>query len=289
MKVDGMVREERDGKIELSAHVRPRDGDEFRLWFRVPSPFGGEGLDATPFLVALLPTAMTRGEPLEMDGPVSPSMFERVDDVMRVYRSFYPDSMRAVTIDAEQAPPGPAVDTTACFFSRGVDSWYSVLAERKNPSEPRLEQLVYVLGIDVMYEDQETERRALAEVRRAAEIAQLELVIAETNLRTQTDRVLDWNPMHGAGLGAVALALRPSRMLTPSAYAFGELMPAGSHFALDHRFSTERTTIEVHGEATRLEKVLALAEWPEALAALKVCFYGNMPGNCGDCSKCIHT
>ena len=255
----------------------------------MPDPFGGEELDASPFLLALLPSAMASGEPLEVDGPVSPRMFEGLDDVMRVYRSFYPDAMRAVKLEAEQSPPGPGRETTACFFSRGVDSWYSVLAERTNPGKPRLEQLVHVLGIDVMYEDEEIERRALAEVRRAAHIARLELVVAETNVRSCTDPVLDWNPMHGAGLGAIALALRPARMLTPSAYMFGELMPAGSHPMLDHRFSTERTNIVIHGDATRLEKVQQLAAWPEALAQLKVCFSGNIPGNCGDCSKCIHT
>jgi hypothetical protein len=43
----------------------------------------------------------------------------------------------------------------------------------------------------------------------------------------------------------------------------------------------------------RLEKVRRIAEWPEALAALRVCLMFDIPAhgfpNCGQCYKCVRT
>jgi hypothetical protein len=290
VKVDRLTLGETEAGRRLAARVRPPGGDEFELWFTVPRPFGGDDLDATPFLVALMPWALAAGQPFDLDGAVSPRVLAAVDDIQRVYCSFYPDELRRIEVRAaSQAVPPPGPELTTCFFSRGLDSWYSVLAERESPScDPPLTHLVRVKGIDVNYDERQTALEQQA-VEEAAAVAGLELVTCSTNLRRHTDAALDWNPCHGAGLAGIALWLRPRRSLTPSGYALGELMPAGSRFDLDYRFSTEHTAIAVHAEVTRAEKAAGLARWPEALALLNVCFSGNLRGNCSECSKCVHT
>jgi hypothetical protein len=43
---------------------------------------------------------------------------------------------------------------------------------------------------------------------------------------------------------------------------------------------------------SRLDKVAAIAEWPEALAVLRVCLMFDVPNgapNCGRCEKCVRT
>jgi hypothetical protein len=289
VKVDQVALSETEGGHRLSARVRPDGADEFELWFEIPQPFGRDDGDATPFLCALLPPALIRGEPLEVDGPVSPKVLAALDDVMRVYDSFYPAKMKPITVRADTtAVPEAGLDTTVCYFSRGVDSWHSVFMELQTPAEPPLTHLVYIRGVDVLFDERQAER-ALEAARDAAAVAGLELAACATNMRAHSEPIMDWDAIHGAVLAGLGHVLRASRVLTSSNYAFGELIPTGSHHVLDHRYSSEVTRIEVSGEATRIEKVARLATWPEAVERIRVCLDGNCIVNCCDCSKCVHT
>jgi hypothetical protein len=95
----------------------------------------------------------------------------------------------------------------------------------------------------------------------------------------------------GAQLTSSALALGVSRMLIASGAMHGEIVPAGTHPALDHRFSTERTEIVHYGDASRLEKVARIARSAAAMETLTVCRYNKAEGdeNCGECEKCLRT
>src|SRR5262249_23133771 len=43
-------------------------------------------------------------------------------------------------------------------------------------------------------------------------------------------------------------------------------------------------------DASRVEKARAIAEWPEALELLRVCWEGAQKDrNCGECEKCVRT
>jgi hypothetical protein len=68
-------------------------------------------------------------------------------------------------------------------------------------------------------------------------------------------------------------------------------VPIGSHPAVDGLFSSQRVTIMHDGARySRFQKVRDLANWPTALAALRVC--PANPGseaNCGKCEKCLRT
>lgn len=97
--------------------------------------------------------------------------------------------------------------------------------------------------------------------------------------------------VRGAQLAATALALGPRRMLIASGAMQGEIVPAGTHPVLDHRFTTERTEIVHYGDASRLAKVRRIARSPMALATLRVCRLDELDSdrNCGRCEKCVRT
>ena len=71
----------------------------------------------------------------------------------------------------------------------------------------------------------------------------------------------------------------------------GEQVRVGTHPALDHRFSTERTEVVHYGDASRVHKVERLAQSQPALRTLSVCREDDLESdrNCGGCEKCLRT
>ena len=275
-----------DGRFELSANVRLEDGSSFGPWIRVPGVFGGPAADdASPFLVALLPLCMRRREPLEVRAYVSARLLGAVHRLQEILWSFWPDLLDPVPVHAtgRAVPPGPIA--TASFFTRGMDSWYTVLtADEERGSRPPLSHLVYVPSADIW--DADRAQEDLRRIAAAADRAGLPLLAAETNLRELAEPILGWDEYHGAFLAACGLTLGPSHLLIPSTGSDGELVPIGSHPLLDPLWSTERTSIINHGDAIRLVKARVVAGSPAALATLRVCWMEAE--NCGRCSKCLY-
>jgi hypothetical protein len=282
--VDRLDHRVSDGRYELSARIRPERGAERRLWFRFPEAFAPAGPpDASPFLVALVAWSMRHGEDLELEAPVSPSLLGASREIVSVYQSLRPAEMREVAISAPEGEPPAPNEITACYFTRGADSWFAVLtALEDEPHTPPLTHAVF--SPDFLSEecDDAYVRNAVAGARRAAESLGLEVIHAETNVRRE---------VRGAHLAATALALGPRRMLIPSGAMRGEITPAGTHPALDHRFSIERTQVVHFGDASRLAKVRRISRSELALHDLRVCRVEDVEDdrNCCRCEKCVRT
>jgi hypothetical protein len=165
-----------------------------------------------------------------------------------------------------------------------VDSWYAILtALEDDPQAPPLTHVVFspsFLSV-VSWTEERLRERTEASLAAAARTG-CRVVTLETNLKRD---------FGGAQLTSSALALGFSRMLIASGAMHGEIVPAGTHPALDHRFSTERTEIVHYGDANRLEKVARIARSPAAMETLNVCRYNRAKGdeNCGKCEKCLRT
>jgi hypothetical protein len=135
---------------------------------------------------------------------------------------------------------------------------------------------------------------ALQSLRPLAAEAGVRLVPCRTNLRHLPSKPGFWAYRHnGATLAAVAHAatVGPAFVFIGGTYQVANPVPVGSHPAVDGLFSSQRVTIVHEGSRfSRLEKVRDLANWPAALAALRVCAanLGNQP-NCGRCEKCLRT
>jgi hypothetical protein len=295
MRVDEVRLEGRADGRELSARVRfERAIESQRLWFRSPVEAQG-GPDASPFLPALLHLSMHLGEPLHIDGSVSPLLLDNVDRASLVLRSWWPDLAEARVSAAELAAPNGGAGT-GVFFTRGVDSWHSVLETvAEQPADVRL--LGWTAGeSSVMF--QRVARRAAANkaestaaLREAAAVVGTRLDLMDSNLPGLVNPHVRWSYTHGGLLAAVALAhggLAEARV--GSTLPLGKLVPLGSHPLLDPLWSTEGTRIVHHAaETSRTEKLMALSARPDVLATLKVCDSSPPRHNCGTCDKCVRT
>jgi hypothetical protein len=244
---------------------------------------------ATRWVPALVPVAMGTGSDLAVDGPVDPAAVEGARAAQQVLHGWYPH-LRVAAIDAPAGTDLPApVAGVGCFFSGGVDSFYSVLQHRDE-----ITHLVFVHGFDIPIADEDLGDRARAAVRAAAASLGLTLLEVRTDLRRVSDGRADWQTLyHGAAMAAVAHALSDhvGRIIVPGSYNQNDLHPWGTHPDLDHHWSGSRLRMEHDAvDVTRPEKVRALADHQVALDHLRVCFK-NPDGayNCGRCEKCLRT
>ena len=192
-----------------------------------------------------------------------------------------------MTAGARSRRPRPPADGVGCFFSGGVDSFYTLLKRRAE-----ITHLIFAHGFDILLEDVER-RRALESVRAVADELDKPLIEVHTNLASLAHETgVGWKLYHGAGLAAVALLLqdRLGRVLVPASFSYPDLFPWSSHSLLDPLWSTEQTVIEYDGcEATRVEKVAFVSEHPTAMKHLRVCLARDTDYNCGCCEKCLRT
>jgi len=240
---------------------------------RYQTPTGPVASGAEPFLAAALPVAMRLGRPLRVDGPVSAQLLASLPSIQAIYHAWNPN-WRVVPVSAAPAQPvAPHQGGVACFFSGGVDSFYTLL---KHLDE--IDTLIFIHGFDIP----------------ARELAK-PLLEVETNLKDLIIRHAPWEYAHGALLASIALLLSPrfARVYIAASDSYGMAVtkPWGSHPLLDPLWSTERTTIAHDGcEATRTDKVASIVRSDIALRWLRVCWENpNGEYNCGRCGKCLRT
>jgi hypothetical protein len=314
MVVDDVRLDDRGEGCELSARVSrtalATDGE--RIWFRFPNELRPPQPDASPYLPGLLLACMRLGEPLVIDGPVSPRLLSGAQEAKGIYRGWYPRvsggyqrvsggylGVSDVPIKAEPHAPAPAKPAAGCFFTRGVDSWYSALngmaGAAAAPAVP-ITNLIYsptadfVVGRPTEAWKREVRATAAERTREACKAIGCDLVLVDSNMRELVEPTYPWGFTHGAMLASLGLALGLARVHIPGTVKGSNSVPHGSHPQVDPLWSTERTEI-VHDRAdvTRPEKVRFLADRPEALDRLKVCINQSAEANCGRCPKCVRT
>ena len=239
--------------------------------------------------VALLPLAMSKGWTLELPGELSPGL--RLDSAQELLDRWWEHWTRVElrTADAPSESPKAGDRGVACFFTGGVDSFYSALTELH-----RLDAVIFVHGFDVALGDAPKRELVAQSLREAADGLGLELIEVESNLRDFTWPGCVWGfHAHGAALASVALLAgnRFSEVLLPASHTPQDLFPWGSHEYLDPLWSTQAVEIAHHGQVARTRKVARLAQSDVALEHLRCCFERTRPGemNCGHCEKCLRT
>jgi hypothetical protein len=270
--------------VEARASV-DAGGVRFHLAYRFSK--GPISVSASPFLAASLLPSMRIGEPLRLEGTVSPRLLASLPPIKAVFTGWFE---RTASIEV-QALPGlePKATGVACFFSGGVDSFYSVLSHLDE-----IDALVFVHGFDIQPRHVKLRARISAGLRSAAARLGKPLIEVETNVRAFSDRFAEWSEeYHGSALASVALLLSPQfgRFYIPATFSPQYSAPWGSHKDLDPLWSTDATEI-IHdgGDATRVEKARLIGTSEVALQSLRVC-WENRGGlyNCGRCEKCIRT
>lgn len=245
---------------------------------------------ADPFLCLGLIAAMRAGARLEVKGRVSPRLVQSLPAIQERFTSWYPRFQRIEVIAREQVVAARAGSGVGCFFTAGVDSFYTLF---KHLDE--IDQLIYVHGFDIDLRNQPVRRKTRLALQEVSTALGKPLVEVSSNLRRFTDRRGDWGKhFHGAGMAGVALFLAPrfrKVYLAGGRIRDDDALPWGSHPLVDHLWGTENLEIVHDGcEATRLEKVMQIARHDIVLRTLRVCWQN--PGaayNCGRCEKCLRT
>src|SRR5688572_16134365 len=102
-------------------------GARREAFYRTPgTPLPGVGVE--PFVCTAVVPAMRTGETITSAAPVSARLGGALPAIQDTLAGWFHD-LRRVPLDSPLRPldPGPSGRGVACFFSGGVDSFYSVL------------------------------------------------------------------------------------------------------------------------------------------------------------------
>jgi hypothetical protein len=263
-------------------------GEEQEIWFRFSEGPAAPTPDA--FIPMALPCAMAQGFELALVHEISPLLLTAVPTVQDIYRCWEPQKFRHIPVRAQagvkaQGEPGREM---GCFFSGGMDSFYSVLKHQRE-----LGSLILVHGFDIKLDQEEFYASVAMRLRDAARELGKRLIEVRTNIRAFSDRHVAWGMYHGAALATIGLLLgaRCSKVQIPSTYTYANIIPRGSHPILDPLWSTEHVRFVHDGcEASRVQKATLLATSDVAMKNLRVCWRNpNGSYNCGKCEKCLRT
>ena len=311
-----------DGVRRLSAAVvwEEQNFPSQRITFEI-DPFEGEGgfsasaaYDAAPvgdefgadaFLAACFPLAALHGETrVRIDGHPCPLLVEGLRTAHGWWSNWGGMPSSAPAIESRGGVCYATINRprrAVAFLSGGVDGLHMLMRNRQlyRRTDPAyIRQALFIQGFDIGKRARDPENdRYRAALRRLAPVAAetgIEVISCRTNLRHLPTKPDFWTYRHnGAALASVGHAA-----LCGSAFLFigashhvSNPVPMGSHPAVDHLFSSQRVQIIHDGTRfTRLEKVRELANWPTALAALRVCpECSGVEANCGRCEKCLRT
>ena len=279
------------------------------LWFAFPRSCSDHLDDGVGgFAAALLPLAMHRGEPLRVDGPLSPRLAHGLREYQRLQCAWRPGLFRPVEIhcpDLRDARRDRSPWAVGLAFSGGVDSVHALWSHLPQNEPLPASRVTHCLMVNGFDEDTDLDGKgAFQSIRQLYEAMMaglgLELIVVRTNLGEFLDALLRYHS-YGAFLTAPALLLGRllARFYIAAEWKFTMqgLRPSGSHVILDHLLATESMqTLTAGAHLSRVEKTVALAGWPEIYDRLRVCWRPTgvqadraAIANCCACPKCLRT
>ncbi|MDQ2817033.1 MAG: hypothetical protein M3T49_02315 [Candidatus Eremiobacteraeota bacterium] len=278
----------RDDKRAVVTAPITIDGRTHELYYKISTPSVSDGVE--PFVAAAFVPALTVASRFVVETPMSRKLRDNLQRITEMFVCWEPERFHNLQVDAPSTQrPTPSGRTTACFFSGGVDSFYTLLKHRDDISH-----VIFVTGFDVRLDDTLLQAKVIEAVRAAATELGKPLIEVETNLRECFDSYVSWADHYcGAAVASVALLLSPlfHTVYVAASASYKVLVPFGSHPLLDPLWRTEALQIIHDGcEASRFQKVCAIAQSSVVRKTLRVCW--RNPGglyNCGRCLKCLHT
>ncbi|MGD9265582.1 MAG: hypothetical protein PVJ71_07375, partial [Lysobacterales bacterium] len=314
INVPEIRRESHRTRLTARVHV-DHPGLQFppEVWFSLRGKEqDGYSTMADPFLVGMLPIAMKLGEAITVAGQVSTRLAHGIEQYQQVLMAWWPDFFSHVEIEYEdlqsrRESPRPA--GVGCSFSGGVDSFYTVfsqVAPQPDTDDFRLTHALMVNGFDqvVDFEGTGSSKRLYDVYKPVLEKLGVGFLMIDSNLKFFRDAVFKKHELvrsYSSPLSACVHACQKIfgrfSLSGHATYAYPDLTPFGSHPVLDHHLSTDQLQIIHFGSAaSRVDKLLHLAQFPEVRKSLRVCFgdvkFDEASGavvNCCRCEKCIRT
>jgi hypothetical protein len=296
-------------RVRLVGNVTYKDGTDQQYWFDVREPYG-EYLSTTgnPWLATLLPLAVCTDEPLEINAPVDRLMYENIQELMYVWKGWYPDlPLIEISADVIESGGEPERSKVGQFFTGGVDSLFTALKHTHNftPDAPfEVDDLISICGYDIPLANAENYAGRYERQKRFAAETGKELIDIYTNARETViarirhvglqDTAMWGRVSHACGLSGLAHALekRYRKVIISSSYSYSEFssLAYGTSPLTDHLCSSRMLNIFHYGSGfSRAQKVLYIAPSDVALKTIQVCFHNKDEKNCGWCLKCMQT
>lgn len=205
-------------------------------WFDVPEDCAEFiSNSGNPWLVCLLPLAVTLGESLRISLPVDRLLLENAEKLMRIWKCWYP-RLHIIPIEADSIEDqgGSRPQKTAAFFSGGVDSFFTVLRHsgENTISGISIDDLLTVRGFDIRLDNREAFYNLRAILSKTAADLGKNFVDITANLRQTRWKQTDWTYLsHGAALVTIALILekRYNSAFIAATGGYMDFLPWGSH------------------------------------------------------------
>ncbi|WP_148302323.1 hypothetical protein [Tomitella biformata] len=248
----------------------------------------------TPWLAVGIAHAMEKDiSILHLDGPVDEEALSLSSPAQELVNLWWPERYRHVNIDAavaanpESFPAGRGI---GCFFSGGLDSFYSAINNLDD-----ITHLIWVHGFDIYLSNTEYADVTRDSIRLAAKSLGKELIELTSNVRHIYDgNGRGWTHLgHGVALAHVAHLLSDHlhTVIIPASFSTGHFMPHGTHPELDHLWSGGAMRLVHDGaDADRVMKARRIKDNVTAMSYLRVCYWNRTEFyNCGKCEKCVRT
>ncbi len=287
----------KDGALHAAVTLELSPERRENLWYRIPEDHQ-ESLsdDVDGFVTALALRFAAEGKDVRVHGRVSPSLLRNLESYQAAWQAWVPGLYNRVMITADEererpAPDGPA--QAVCGFSGGVDSSFTAYRHSRGLTTRFPQPLragLMVKGFDIPLEQEGMFQRAAEKAKRQLDSLGLEIIPVATNFKELN---VKWIHTFGPAVAGLLMLFgnRFCRGLVAQGVPFSSYrhLVEGSNPLTDPLLSSEAFRVLPDGaEFTRPEKIHVLADWPEALEELRVCWRGlEKDRNCCECEKCI--
>lgn len=314
MIISNLHKEFREGFAYLVADVKAKFTQNNKIWFSVPEEFGEWLTDDVydAFLVAFLYPAMYYNEPLEIEGNVSPKLYDNIKNyipsIIQTYRKGFSNLQLKV---AGFAKCKKTQNLSGTGFSAGVDSFATFIDRYERESNPDYKiKALFMFNVGSHGGGGEKARKVFNLrydlLKDFPKSKNLPYVKVDSNL---FDFYLNyWEFDAGVFCRACAILVFEkafSRYYLSSAHSYSELMHCKfivpkvdlaslADTYLNPMLSTESIEIITDGaQYTRTEKTKLITDYKPAQKMLNVCVNHwnnqNTASNCGRCPKCLRT
>lgn len=283
--------------VKVSARLALGDVSH-ELWYELPSSYESSlPANSDHFLVATVLMAMRHSRKIQIHGSVSASLLRNMEEYQAAW-SRWIDLLQPVPIvaDSEEDEADDHTEASAiATFTGGVDSSYTVYRHAKKLVGRRSQPLksgLFVHGFDIPLNQASVYDSAFKRAEVMLNSVGVDAIPMATNFREIMDPYLRWTTSFGSALGACLLLFQKkfNTGLIASSYCYQTLsFPYGSNSITDPMMGNNKLSIIYDGaEERRIGKARLIAEWPEAMKYLRVCWQGAQKDvNCCECEKCI--
>ncbi|MGQ4647675.1 hypothetical protein [Lyngbya aestuarii] len=287
-----------DGIKTVSVAIEFPNQSRTYLWYQVPVEYSSLiSSNCDQFVVATVMLAMSCSADLVVHGTVSPSLLNNLAEFQATWACWLPKRYQPIEIKPEAERETTRVNASQkaiSAFSGGVDSCFTSWRHRTGccgRQQRNLQAALMVHGFDIPLRQKSVFNRAVAKSKEMLSSLAVELIPMATNFRELKQ---DWEEVYGAAVASCLMLLQGGYGIgmIPSGPSYKALiLPHGSNPITDRLLSSGAFQIVHDGTgASRLEKIRQIANWPEALKNLRVCWEGSqLDRNCGKCEKCIRT